>query len=254
MIYSPSIEIIFNKSSLTFTDKIRKVHALGFSAFEFWGWRDKDLNEVFQVSQELGIQVASMCTAFIPLVDPSRREEFLLDLKQSLEAAKLLKCPYLIVFSGNEIDNVSREEQIENMIKGLQESIPLLENTGVTLILEPLNALVNHKGYFLNTSSEAAYIIDRVGHGQIRFLFDVYHQQITEGNLIPNITQYFNQIGYFHVADHPGRFEPGTGEINYSNVLQAIKKLDYKGYIGLEYTPSTDVEISLLEIKKTFFA
>ncbi|QGQ94398.1 hypothetical protein EHS13_05485 [Paenibacillus psychroresistens] len=254
MIYSPSIEIIFNKSSLAFTDKIKKVSQLGFSAFEFWGWRDKDLGLVLEASNELGIQVASMCAGFIPLVDPSRREEFLLDLEQSLDAAKQLKCPFLIVFSGDGLDGISREVQIDSIVKGLQASIPLLENTGVTLILEPLNALLDHKGYFLNKSSEAAYIVEQVGNDQIKFLFDVYHQQITEGNLIPNITEYFDQIGYYHVADHPGRLEPGTGEINYINVIQAIQKLGYKGYIGLEYNPSTDPETSLLEIKKTFSA
>jgi hydroxypyruvate isomerase len=252
MIYSPSIEILFGNSDLSFNEKIKTVHELGFSAFEFWGWWEKDLAAMSLVTQELGIQVGSMCAKNIPLADPSRRAEFLVGLQESLAAAKLLGCPYLIVFSGDDRIGVSREEHIESIIDGLKASIPLLEGSAVTLILEPLNALLDHKGYFLNTSAEAARIVKSVNHDQIKFLFDVYHQQITEGNLIPNISQYFEQIGYFHIADHPGRFEPGTGEINYMNVLGAIQKLGYTGYIGLEYKPSIDAEQSLLAFKKTF--
>jgi hydroxypyruvate isomerase len=245
MIFSPSLEILYRNSSLSFSEQIQQVHDLGFEAFEFWGWWNKDMEELKQLTRTLDIRAASFCTKPVPLVDAARRSEFLEGLQESIAMAQSLGCSYLIATTGNTLENVAIEDQLQSVIEGLQASAPLLENTGVTLILEPLNALVDHKGYFLNTSAEAVQIIDAVGSPSVKLLFDVYHQQITEGNLIPNITNYIDRIGYFHIADHPGRNEPGTGEINYSNVLEVIRKLGYSGYIGLEFRPTGDVSAAL---------
>ncbi|WP_199622081.1 hydroxypyruvate isomerase family protein [Paenibacillus alkalitolerans] len=238
MIFSPSLEILYRDRDMPFADKMKRAHALGFSAFEFWSWWDKDVEEISRESRELGIRAASCCVKGAPLVDPSQRGAFLEGLKVSLEAAERLDCPYLIVLTGNELENVSREAQLQSVAEGLRESVPLLERTSVTLVLEPLNTLVDHRGYFLSTTEEAVRIIDAVASERVKLLFDVYHQQITEGNLIPNLTRFMDRIGYIHIADHPGRHEPGTGEIHYGNVLSAIAKAGYAGYVGLEFSPT----------------
>jgi hydroxypyruvate isomerase len=105
-------------------------------------------------------------------------------------------------------------------------------------VLEPLNTLKDHRGYFLASSYEAFEIIEEVGSPAVKVLYDIYHQQITEGNLIPTITENIGLIGHFHVADVPGRHQPGTGEINYKNVFAAIDGSGYNRYVGLEYGPT----------------
>lgn len=252
MIYSPSLEILYPGDQLTFGQKMKAAHDLGFKAYEFWGWEKKDLNEIAELQQAYGMKLASFCTKIISLVSPSTRSAFLEGLEQSVEAAIKLDCGFLIVQSGNELEGISRAEQQESIIGGLRASVPLIADSGVTLILEPLNTRVDHNGYYLQTSEEAVHIIKEVGSEKVKVLYDIYHQQITEGNLIPNITNYYNHIGYFHLADHPGRHEPGTGEINYTNVLAVIERLGYNGYIGLEYKPTIDTDESLKNFMATY--
>lgn len=114
---------------------------------------------------------------------------------------------------------------------------PFLEEAGVTLVVEPLNILVDHPGYYLYSSEEAFQIIDEVGSPNVKVLFDIYHQQIMEGNLISRIQRNINKIGHFHAADNPGRHELYMGEIQYLNVFRAIEETGYRGYIGFEYFP-----------------
>ena len=110
----------------------------------------------------------------------------------------------------------------------------------MTLSIETLNVLVDHKGYYLATSEEGFRMVDAVGSPRVRLLFDIYHQQITEGNLIANITANLGKISHFHLADVPGRHQPGTGEINYLNVFRAIAAKGYTGFLGLEMWPTVD--------------
>ena len=117
------------------------------------------------------------------------------------------------------------------------------------MILEPLNTLVNHAGYFLNFTNEAFDIVREVGSPYLKILFDIYHVQIMEGNLIATIRKNIASIGHFHVGDVPGRHEPGTGEINYANVFKAIRELGYKDFVAMEYTPAKDPMTTLAEVK-----
>jgi len=118
--------------------------------------------------------------------------------------------------------------------------------------MEPLNTMVDHAGYFLASTDEGFEFIRRIGSPAVKLLFDIYHQQITEGNLINNITRHVDLIGYLHVADVPGRHEPGTGEINYLNVLRAAKGAGYTGLVGLEYEPSGEPMASLKACRQLF--
>ena len=119
-----------------------------------------------------------------------------------------------------------------------------------TVVVEkPLNVLVDHQGHYLSTSAEGFAILDEVGSPHVKLLYDIYHQQISEGNLIATIKASAARIGHFHVADVPGRHEPGTGEINYANVLRAIDAAGYGGYVGLEYRPQARAADSLNAVK-----
>jgi hydroxypyruvate isomerase len=121
----------------------------------------------------------------------------------------------------------------------LKKAAEIVEGTELTLVLEPLNVLVDHAGYHVVTSDHAAQIIDAVGSSHVKMLFDIYHQQISEGNLINNIEKHWDRIGYFQAGDVPGRKEPFTGEIYYTNVFKRIYEKGYEGIIGMEHGLST---------------
>lgn len=253
MEFSVSIGAVFNKKEWSVEQKITKVQELGFPAFEFWGWWNEDLEAIEQALNSTSLQLASMCTKFISLVDPKQRESYITGLQESIAVAKRLNCKYLISQTGDFIPGVPREEQEQSLIEGLRVSVPYLEQAGITLVVEPLNTRVDHPGYFLEHSEEAFRVIKQVNSPNVKVLFDIYHQQITEGNLIPNMMNNLDDIGYFHIADHPGRHEIGTGEIHYDNVLQAIKQTGYDGYVGLEYFPKIDAVQSLQHFKEQYF-
>lgn len=130
-----------------------------------------------------------------------------------------------------------RETQVQSLVEGLKESAKLLAGTDIILAIEPLNTYYDHQGYFLYSSEEAVEILKAVNSPNVKMLFDIYHQQIMEGNLVNNIKKYIHSIAHFHIADVPGRHEIGSGEINYPNVLNAIKETDYKGCVGIEFFP-----------------
>jgi hydroxypyruvate isomerase len=245
MIYSVSIHAVLRGSELSTADKVRQVAAIGYKACEFWSWWGEDLAAIRQAADETGVTIGSICTKFVSLVDPAVRGEYLAGIAESIAAAKQLGCNYLISQTGNDRPGVSREEQSASLIEGLKEAAPLLEAAGITLVVEPLNTRVDHPGYFLREMDEAAALIRAVGSPNVKLLYDVYHQQITEGDLIPTIRRNIDQIAYFHIADHPGRHEIGTGEIHYANVLRAISETGYSGYVGLEYFPAANSEETL---------
>ena len=237
--------------SLTKPDAIKLAKKLGYPAIEFWenaGLSEDELNEIKAVLTETGVKPAGMGGGY-GLVDPATRPKFLEDLKTSIANAGTLGAKGMIALTGQELPGVPREAQHQSIVDGLKEAAKLLEGTGLTLNLEPLNILVNHQGYYLYTSAEAFDIVRKVASPNIKVLFDIYHQQITEGNLIANITANIDLIGHFHVAGNPGRGEPYLGEINYKEVFKAICAAGYDGYIGLEYWPVVDgMEESLVKV------
>lgn len=252
MKFSPSLQAVYHRSGLSMEEQIRQVRSLGFAYFEFWSWWDKDLEAIRQAGEQSGLQVASICASKTNMVDANEHANCLNSIRSSIEAAARLGCRHIIGLTGNTLDRLPRQEQMHNIIQVLKACAPLLEEAEVTLILEPLNTRVNHPGYFLERSDEAFHIIDRVDSPNVKVLFDVYHQQISEGNLTPNIVNNIEKIGYFHIADHPGRHEPGTGEINYHHVLQAIKNTGYAGYVGLEYKAAGDAAESLKQTRENY--
>ncbi|HEY8742004.1 MAG TPA: TIM barrel protein [Chloroflexota bacterium] len=241
---SACIEMIYRE--LPIEERIARVASAGLPAFEFWSWANKDLTAIARAKAEHHLALSSFSFASPgAIVDPSNHPAFLQHFDGVVSAADTLDCRTVIVTVGQQLPGVERAQQHAAIVDALRALAPRAQQHGITIVVEPLNILINHKGYYLSTSEESFQIIDEVASPAIKVLFDVYHQQITEGNLINNITTYFDKIGHFHIADNPGRHEPGTGEINYSNVLRTIDELGYGGYIGLEYRPKGDADASL---------
>lgn len=231
-------EMIFSNEPLH--EKLPEVKRAGYEAFEFWGWENKDIDALASAVKETGLKVAAFCTKNNCLVDASKRDEYVAGLKETIPVAKRLGCTTLITTVGQQMEDVPESEQTASIIEGLKMAAPIAEDAGITLVVEPLNTLVNHKGYFLARSDHAFDILKAVGSPNVKLLFDVYHQQITEGNLIANITQNIDMIGHFHSADVPGRNDLGSGEINWTNIKKAIDGTSYANYFGLEYAPLGD--------------
>lgn len=252
--FSPCIEMMF--TSLPFTERFAAVRAAGLDCAEFWGWTQRDPAELKDAAQKAAITITSMCIGSKDaalaaeygkkaLLSPDSGEVLKKVVEESIAMAKYLGVPALIITTGQAREDVSHEEQHQYVVAALGAVAPLFEKSGILAVLEPLNILCDHKGYFLSSGYEAFDIIREVNSPNVKLLYDIYHQQITEGNLIPNIRNNIDLIGHFHVADNPGRNEPGTGEINYKNVFAAINALDYKGYVGLEYSPTIDAAQAL---------
>ncbi len=232
---------------------------LGYDGYEMFDWRDPKMLDTFVALKD---KYPLRCECLVGnkgvtapgcgLVNPRERDEFLRQTALAIEATKKVNCSQLVTLTGNELGGVSRSEQMSNAVASLRAAAAMLEKNGITAIVEVLNTYVNHAGYFLYYVRDGAELIDRVGSPNVKLLFDIYHVQIMEGNLIENIRSNIDRIGHFHVGDVPGRHEPGTGEINYRNVFKAIYELGdrFKGSAALEYSPLEPLEEDLAEMRK----
>ncbi|MBO1513396.1 TIM barrel protein [Metabacillus bambusae] len=228
---------------------LEKIKEHGFQGLEYYSWWDLDIKQVAKEQDRIGVGIIATCTKFFNLVDGTKRLEYIDGLKQTIEACKILGTKSIITQTGNVIDGMSRDFQQQAMVETLKQCASLCEEAGIILEVEPLNGLVDHHGHFLQYSDEAVSIIDQVNSPYVKLVFDVYHQQITEGNVIRNATNYIDRISHYHIADNPGRKQPGTGELNYINILNAIKETGYEGYVGLEcgYTIDTDEALDVFK-------
>lgn len=238
-------------TDLPFTGRMERIKKIGYGAFEFWEWKTKDVDAIARKREELGLEVATlMGSGWKQLNTEEARRNFVAEIRASIPVARRLGAKTLIVTTGLEDRRIPRAEQKANYVAALKAAAPLAEEAGVALVLEPLNTKVDHPFYYLHTAKEGFEIIEEVASPAVRLLFDIYHHQVMEGNIIQDITKNIARIAHFHVADVPGRREPGTGEINYANVFRAISRTGYQGFIGLEYKPSRAAEDTLREVLK----
>lgn len=251
--YSVCVDAVF-MGKCSFADSMKAVKDAGYDAIEFWAWWDKDVNAIARAQELLGLDVGTFCTKFVNPGDKELQADYLQGLKESIAVAKQLSCKTLIAQAGWEFDSfpkeITRKEHRKAFLDTMRQAAELMEKEQMTLVIEPLNNLVNHPGYHLSASEDAFDVIDRIGSSRVKILFDIYHQQITEGNLMMNITENINKIGHFHAAGNPGRNEITKGEINYTHVFECIDGLGYDGYIGLEYMPEDDVVSGLVEARQ----
>lgn len=234
---------------------LEKVKEHGFGGLEYYAWWQlPDLKRLAKEQERIGVGLSATCTKFISLVDEAYRDAYIAGVKETIEACRILGVRSIISQTGNELDGVPRETQRRTMVETLKRCAPLLEEAGLVLELEPLNGLVDHRGHFLQRSDESVSVVDQVGSPNVKLVFDVYHQQITEGNVIRNATGYRDRINHYHIADNPGRKQPGTGELNYVNILRAIKETGFDGFVGLECGFTIDTDAALEQFKSEILA
>jgi len=251
---------------LTLTKQLERVAAAGYQGYEFGDWRAADPKQIVPLQRKLGIECVcivgnrSVNPKGMGLCDPVERAGFLAEIQASTDAAQRFETKKIVVLSGFKIPGMTREAQHASMVEGMKRAHDIVSKAGVTMVVEVINTLAkieplnpkgdNHANYFLDRTPEAFAMIAEVGSPFFQILFDLYHVQIMEGNLIETIRTNIANIGHFHVADVPGRHEPGTGEINYANVFRAIHESGYKGYAGMEYIPVKEVMKTLADVRK----
>ncbi|MBL8862525.1 MAG: TIM barrel protein [Planctomycetes bacterium] len=220
-------------------ERIRRAADLGFRGVEFWPWRGKDLDALDKARRETGVTIAQFLGwGFSPGLNESKNHEaFVQEIEAGCEAAKRLEVTKMLVIAGQDVPGLTKAEMHQNVADGLKRAVPVLEQHDIMLVLEPLNRRRDHKGHCLNNSPDAIAICKQVGSKHVKIAWDLYHLQIDEGDLCGRMREGFDEIGYFQFADHPGRHEPGTGEISYARVFKEAHDLGYTGWFGAECSP-----------------
>ena len=221
----------------------------GFTAFEDNEMRNRTVavqNEMAKVMQKRGLEMGVFVAHEIYWKEPNLasgkkewRDEFLQYIKDAVEVAKRVNAKWMTVVPGHVDLRLNNSYQTANVIETLKYASDILEPHSLTMVLEPLN-FRNHPGLFLAESPHAYQICKAVDSPACKILFDIYHQQIQEGNLIPNIESCWDEIAYFQIGDNPGRKEPTSGEINYKNVFKYIHSRGYTGILGMEHGNSME--------------
>jgi hydroxypyruvate isomerase len=237
--FAVNVEMWWTK--LPFIERLASAAALGFPAVEFWPYENKDVDAVARTCDQLNLEIAQFTAwGFSPgMNDPANHDQLAKKIEASCKIAKRLNCPKMTVVGGNDQPEMSQAQMHENIIAGLKKIAPIAAQHDVMLILEPMNVRVDHKGHCLYGSADAVRICREVNSKHVKINWDLYHMQISEGDLCGRLQDGFDQLGYLQLADHPGRNEPGTGEIHYPRVLRQAYELGYRGYVGLECRPQT---------------
>ena len=247
--YAANLTMLYTE--VPFLDRFASAAADGFRAVEFLFPYEAGVTEIQARVEALRLTVALFN---VPPGDlehgewgtlgiPARRDHFRHAFATALDAAARLGCRRVHTLFGNRLTGVDPAAQVACAVENLAWAAPQAAHAGVTLLLEWLNP-VDFPGFFLHTTAAAMSVIRQVDHPAVKLQYDVYHAQVTEGNLIGTIETHFPYLGHVQIADVPGRHEPGTGEINYPAVLGALGRLGYEGYVGLEYQPSRDTTSS----------
>ncbi len=228
---------------LPFEQRLEKVAEAGYQAVElvkeFENWTDADFRRGNSKKRSLGITFDATAGVWTGTADPAARDKFVADLKNFLPIAEKLECPAIIVLSGNRVEGLSHDAHHEACIEALKRGADLAAKQKAALLLENIDQEENPK-YYLTSVAEGFEIVRKVNHPNVKFLYDFYHEQIAEGNLIEKLEKNIDLVGLVHIADVPGRHEPGTGEINYANIFRKLAQLKYDRYAAMEFEPAGD--------------
>ena len=243
--YEPHFGMFSEHAGQDLVAQLEFMAAEGFTALEDNGMRGRSTADQQRIAHALqrlnmrmGVFVAheiAWTEATITTPNADARNRFLAEVRSSVDVARRVNARWLTVVPGHIDRRLDRSFQTANVIEALKRAASILEPHGLVMVLEPLNTLRNHPGMFLTTSPQAHMICKAVASPSCKILYDIYHQQITEGNLLPNIDAAWEEIAYFQVGDNPGRNEPGTGEINYRNVFRHIHGRGFTGIVGMEH-------------------
>jgi hydroxypyruvate isomerase len=240
-------------TDLPFERRLEKVAEAGYRNVELVGeydqWTEEDFERVNAKRKELGMHFD--CTAGLKhgVSNPDHRPALLAELSQTLPTMQRIDCPSMILLGGNRVPGMAREVQHQSCIDTLKAAAKLVEGKSINgepvrLLLETIDPEENPK-QFLTQIAEALEIVQAVDHPQVQLLYDFYHEQIAAGNLISKVQKSMAHLALVHIADVPGRHQPGTGEINYGNIFAKLAELDFKGAIAMEFHPTGDAVTQL---------
>lgn len=223
-----------------FAQRLEKVAEAGYHAVElvneFKEWTKEDFAAARKKKNELGIEIDATAGVWHTLADANDREAFLKSLREFAGTMQELECPKLVLQTGNAVAGLTREAMRKNCLETLKRAGDVAAEHKIELLVENIDPEENPK-YYLTSCAEGFEIVRAVGHPQVKFLYDFYHEQIAEGNLIEKLDKNLDVIGLVHVADVPGRHEPGTGEINYPNIYRKLAERSYNRYMAMEFLP-----------------
>ena len=229
---------------LTFAQRLEKVAQAGYSAVElvdeFKEWSDADFRDANARKRELGLQFDATAGVWKGIADPRGIDAFVADLKAFVPTAQKLECSDIIVLSGNKVEGATREQQHGACVESLKRGAEIAEKNKLRLLLENIDQEENPQ-YYLTSVAEGFDIVREVNHPQVKFLYDFYHEQISEGNLIKKLEQNIQHVGLVHIADVPGRHQPGTGEIGYASIYRKLAQLKYQDYVAMEFEAQGDL-------------
>ena len=228
----------------TFEQNLDRVAMAGYHHVELVGefkkWSEEDYRRIQAHLETLKITVDATSGVGAGFADPSGGDAFLAGLKEIIPPAKRLGCKQIILLSGKRIEGAAPGSQHAAAIESLKRAADVLSGAGLVAVIEPIDRIENPTIY-LDGVTEAFEIAKAVNSPNIRVLYDVYHEQREFGNLIEKFEANIGQVGLIHIADVPGRHEPGSGEINYMNIYRKLAQLNYKGTIAMEFYPTSDV-------------
>ncbi|WP_298365391.1 TIM barrel protein [uncultured Lutibacter sp.] len=259
--YAPHLGMFKHHAGKDEIDQINFMADQGFVAFEDNGMKKKPVELQEKMAQTMlkrnmtmGVFVAHKIYWKEPSLTSGKesfRSEFLQQIKESVEVAKRVNAKWMTVVPGFVDLKQDIGYQTANVVESLKYASEILEKHNLIMVLEPLN-FFNHPGAFLNKIPQAYQICKAVDSASCKILFDVYHQQIHEGNIIPNIDKAWNEIAYFQMGDNPGRKEPTTGEINYKNIFKHIHSKGFDGVLGMEHGNSLEGKEGELAVIKAY--
>jgi hydroxypyruvate isomerase len=234
--------------NLPFEQRLENVAEAGYYHVELVGefkkWSEDDYRRAKEKKRALGMSFDATSGLTHSLADPAQRQAFLSELRDMIPTLDKLECPALIVLAGNRVPGMAGYVQYQSCVDALKQAAEIIEGKNLRILLENIDPVENPR-YFLTSVAEGFEVIRAVNHPQVKFLCDFYHEQIAEGNLIEKLEKNIDQVGLVHIADVPGRHEPGTGEINYRNIFKTLAELGYRHYAAMEYLPTYDAIQSL---------
>lgn len=242
--YAPHLGMFKHHAGTDPIDQLNFMADQGFRALEDNGMAGREpglQDKMAQTMRDRGLEMGVFVANKIYWTEPNltsgnkeKRAEFLTDIRKAVEVAKRVNAKWMTVVPGHVDLKLAMGYQTSNVVESLKQASDILEPHNLTMVLEPLN-FRDHPGLFLTGSPQAYEICKAVNSPSCKILFDIYHQQIQEGNLIPNIEACWDEIAYFQIGDNPGRKEPTTGEINYKNIFKYLHSKGYKGIMGMEH-------------------
>lgn len=233
---------------LPFEQRLEKVAEAGYRAVElvneYEKWSEEDSRNANRKKHSLGMTIDACSGIRSGICDPKERGAFLAEVRAMLPVLEKLECSRLIILSGNKQTALSLREQHQSCVEGMERAADIAAEKKIELLLENIDPEEN-PAYYLTSVAEGFEIVGEVNHPNVKFLYDFFHEQIAEGNLLEKLEKNIEKVGLVHVADVPGRHEPGTGEINFPNIYRKLGQLHYSRYVAMEFLPTGEPVASL---------